>query len=117
MAFQNRVSEYPNRKKMTVVSESTNTSGQKVLTVDVERAEGRVSSVGTALDADSLNAEVKAIVENTLKVNEPIGVTHPAYDCSCNLATTEFVWKVLIALGHDKINGPSTGGGSSSSGT
>lgn len=39
------------------------------------------------------------------------------YDSSTKVATTEFVWNVLIALGHTKINNPSTGGGSGSSGT
>lgn len=51
LIFKDRKSENPNRRKLTVVDEKTNTSGQKVLLVDAERAEGEVYEEGTVLNA------------------------------------------------------------------
>ncbi|MDE7264617.1 MAG: hypothetical protein K2N64_08155 [Anaeroplasmataceae bacterium] len=121
MAFQNRRAEHLNRKKMTVVSEITNSSGQKVITVDVERAEGNVYAQGTPLNAESLNAEIRALVKESTASVGATAATQCECDYSDKLATTKFVWDVLTALGltkiyhnHSNYNG---GSGSSSSGT
>ncbi len=113
MAFQNRQAEHLNRKKLIVRDIVKDSSGNIVsLTVDVERAEGRVSVEGTALNADTLNAEIKNAVKSVVSAIGPTSQTQAVYDSS-----TKVVWNVLIALGHTKINNPSTGGGSGSSGT
>lgn len=118
MAFQNRQAEHLNRKKLTVVSESTNSNGTKVLTVDVERADGNVSVPGTPLTAENLTAEIKALISQ----NTSAGLTAKT-QCTCDystkIATTQFVWDVLTALGYTKINhsSSSSSGGSSSGGS
>lgn len=120
MAFQNRQAEHLNRKRMTVVNETTNSSGKKVLTVDVERAEGNVYAQGTPLTAENLKAEIKALIkENTTAVGAT-ATTQCECDYSDKLATTKFVWDVLTALGLTKIyhnHNNYNGGGSGSSGT
>ena len=110
MAFQNRQAEYLNRKKLIVRDTVKDSSGNiSSLIVDVERAEGKVSVQGTPLDADTLNAEIRSAVQSM--------VSSVGYDSSQKVATTEFVWNVLIALGHTKINQPSSGGSSGSDGS
>ena len=61
MAFSDRVVQYPNRWKLTTVS-GTSVSG----VYTVEREEGEVENVGTPLNADSLNTEVRAAVAEAL---------------------------------------------------
>ena len=118
MAFQNRQAEHLNRKKLIVRDISKDTNGNIVsLIVDVERAEGNVTVEGTALTADNLNAEIKAAVAAVVSNVGPTAPTQKSYDSSTKVATTEFVWNVLTALGHTKINAPSSGSGSSSSGS
>lgn len=119
MAFQNRQAEHLNRKKLIVCDVVKDTNGNILsLTVDVERAEGNVTVEGTALTADNLNAEIKAAVDAVVSSVGPTAPTQKSYDSSTKVATTEFVWNVLTALGHTKINAPSSGGSSSdSSGT
>lgn len=118
MAFQNRQAEHPNRKKLTVVAEGTNSNGTKVLTVDVERAEGNVSVQGTPLTAENLNAEIKALIQQNSASVGTTATTQCSCDYSSKIATTRFVWDVLTALGLTKINhnhndytGGSGGGG------
>lgn len=114
MAFQNRQAEHLNRKKLTVRDLVKDSSGNIIsLTVDVERAEGKVSVEGTALNADTLNAEIKNAVESMVSAIGPTAPTQAVYDSSQKVATTEFVWQVLTALGHTKINQPSSSGDSS----
>lgn len=119
MAFQNRQAEHLNRKKLIVKDIVKDSNGNIVsLTVDVERAEGNVTVAGTALTADNLNAEIRAAVNAVVSGVGPTATTQKTYDSSTKVATTEFVWNVLTALGHTKINAPSSSsGGSSSSGS
>lgn len=120
MAFQNRQSEHLNRRKLTVVEQTTQ-NGKTVMYVDVERAEGNVYAQGTPLTAESLNAEIKALVkENAASIGET-AATQCECDYSDKLATTKFVWDVLTALGltkiyhnHNNYNGGGSDGGSSS---
>ena len=59
--LNNRVSQYGNRKKLTVVSEEYNENGSlKELIVDVERNDGTVTSEGTKLDALVLMDNIKS---------------------------------------------------------
>lgn len=104
MAFQDRRAEHLNRKKLTVVSEGTNGNGAKVLTVDVERAEGSIYDAGTPLTAEKLTQEIKAIVQQTAGGSGATGVTQCTCDYSNNVATTKFVWDVLTALGFTRID-------------
>lgn len=116
MAFQNRQAEHLNRKKLIVKDIVKDSSGNIVsLTVDVERAEGNVTVPGTALTADNLNAEIKAAVDAVVSSVGPTATTQKSYDSSTKVATTEFVWNVLTALGFNQISAPSSSSGSSSS--
>lgn len=121
MAFQNRQADHLNRKKLTVVSQTTNSNGNTVFTVDVERAEGNVQATGTALTAENLNAEIQALMQQN--TSSSTASTQCTCDSSTKVATTQFVWNVLTALGLTKINHNHTdytgggGGGSESSGT
>ncbi|MDE7162148.1 MAG: hypothetical protein K2N65_05255 [Anaeroplasmataceae bacterium] len=112
MAFQNRRAEHLNRKKL-IVRDITNDSNGKLssLIVDVERAEGEVSVEGTALTAETLNAEIRNIVQSMASTS-PTAQTQAVYDSSNKVATTEFVWNVLNALGYGKLTSSSndTGG-------
>ncbi len=111
MAFQNRQAEHLNRKKLIVKDIIKDSSGNIVsMTVDVERAEGNVTVAGTALTADNLNAEIKAAVDAVVSSVGPTAPTQKSYDSSTKVATTEFVWNVLTALGHTKINDPNNSG-------
>lgn len=116
MAFQNRQAEHLNRKKLIVKDIVKDSSGNIVsLTVDVERAEGNVTVAGTALTADNLNAEIKAAVDAVVSSVGPTATTQKSYDSSTKVATTEFVWNVLTALGFTQISAPSSSSGGSSS--
>ena len=56
MSFVDRVSEYPNRRKLTVVETTKDDDGNITeLTVDSAREEGTVSAEGTPLNANTLN--------------------------------------------------------------
>ena len=115
MSFIDRQGSNLNRRKLKVVSETTE-NGQKVITVDVERADS-VYQEGTRLNAQSLTDAVKDIIENESSLKGATAVTQCACDYGNNVATTKFVWDVLIALGLDKIAHDHTvnsGGGSSS---
>lgn len=120
MGFVDRQGLNLNRKKLKVVSETTE-NGQKVITVDVERADSATSN-GTKLDADSLTKAVKEIIQSETSSNSlSTAVTQCECDYSNSVATTAFVWDVITALGLDKIThnhsnytGSSSSGGSSS---
>lgn len=113
MAFQNRQAEFLNRKKLNVLSIEKNSSGEITsLTVDIFRDEGKVINEGTALTAENLNSEIAAAVANVVSTMGPTAWTQSVYDCSTKVATTEFVWNVLVALNHTKLKNPNTGGGS-----
>ena len=120
MGFVDRQGSNLNRKKLKVVSETTE-NGQKVITVDVERADSATSN-GTKLDADSLTKAVKEIIQSETSSNSlSTAVTQCECDYSNSVATTAFVWDVITALGLDKIThnhsnytGSSSSGGSSS---
>ena len=61
--INNRVSQYGNRKKLTVISEEYNENGSlKELIVDVERNDGTVISKGTKLDADVLMNNIRSSI-------------------------------------------------------
>lgn len=125
MGFVDRQGSNLNRKKLKVVSETTE-NGQKVITVDVERADSATSN-GTKLDADSLTKAVKEIIQSETSSNSlSTAVTQCECDYSNNVATTAFVWDVITALGLDKIvhnhsnytsSSGSSGSSSDSSGT
>lgn len=109
MAFENRVSQYPNRKRLSIVSTIKDSSGNITgYIVDEIREEGIITKTGTALTAENIINEINNVVEAYLEENQVAGSTQPVYDSSLAIATTEFVWNVLIALGHVKINNPST---------
>ena len=59
MAFKNRVSDYPNRKVISVVREDHNSDGTiKKLIADVDYYDNRPHIKGTELSAESLSNEV-----------------------------------------------------------
>ena len=58
MAFTNRVVEFPGRVTLTDVS-----TGTVLGTFDVTRAEGQVTSEGTALTAENLNSNIADAVQ------------------------------------------------------
>lgn len=69
-----RVSEYPNRRTITNVNDSSD-----VKTVDVSRAEGTVTTQGTPLGASALNdLESRISAMNTSLVGSAIEITLPA---------------------------------------
>lgn len=118
MAFQNRQGSNLNRRKLTVINEVTE-NGKKVMTVDVERADSAYSQ-GTALTAENLNKEIIALIKENGGVSGATATTKCVCDRSSSVATTQFVWDVLTALGLTKINhnhndysGGSSGGGNS----
>lgn len=116
MAFQNRQAEHLNRKKLTVVSDTTNSNGTREIVVDVERHEGNVSVEGTPLNAESLEREIRSIInESSSTGNSGTAATQCECDYSDNLATTKFVWNVLRALGLNQIyHNHNTSGGDGS---
>ena len=118
MALKNRVADNINRRKLNVVNTSYDASGNITsLTVDVIRNEGNVSSEGTPLTAESLNAEITEVVKKVVSSGS-IAETKCECDYSNSVATTAFVWDVLTALGFlRKYHNHDTGGGSGSSGT
>lgn len=125
MAFVDRQGSNLNRKKLKVVSETIE-NGQKVITVDVERADSATSN-GTKLNAQSLTDAIKEIIRSETSSNSSTTtVTQCECDYSNNVATTAFVWDVITALGLDKIthnhsnytsSSGSSGSSSDSSGT
>lgn len=117
MGFKNRKSEFPNRRKLSVTSIEKNLQGEIVsITVDISRAEGMVESEGTPLNADVMNALVIDLVESRLSEikNTTDAVTQPVYVKNSKIATTKFVWDVLVSLGLGTPP-PGSGGGSSGS--
>lgn len=121
MAFLNRKSAFPSRRKLEVRSVEKNGSGEIVsMTVDVIRAEGQIQSEGTPLTAESLNAAVLDLIESKMSQVSTQATTQHIYTSNTTVATTEFVWNVLTSLGYNKPNpnpNPGSGGGSGSSGT
>lgn len=118
MAFQNRQGTNLNRKKLTVISEATE-NGNKVFYVDIDRADNATSQ-GTALTAENLNKEIIALIKANGGVGGGTATTKCVCDRSSSVATTQFVWDVLTALGLTKINhnhndysSGSSGGGNS----
>lgn len=111
MALTNRAAQNLNRRKLEVVSDVLE-NGKRVLTVDVTRAEGTVTATGTKLDATTLTNEIKSIVQSTSGGSATTAITQCECDKSTKIATTEFVWNVLISLGLNKIihNHNSSGG-------
>lgn len=102
MAFQNRQGSNLNRRKLTVVNETTE-SGKKVFYVDVARADS-ASSQGTALTAENLNREIVNLIKANGGAGGGTAETKCVCDRSSSIATTQFVWDVLTALGLTKIN-------------
>ncbi len=116
MAFQNRQGSNLNRRKLTVISQAT-VNGNTVMTVDVERADSAYTQ-GTALTAENLNNEIIALIKANGGAGGATATTKCVCDRSSSVATTQFVWDVLIALGltkinhnHDDFSGGSSGGG------
>lgn len=105
MALENRVAENLGRKRLNVVGIEKDSQGNIVsLTVDVVRAEGQVSNQGTALTAEALNAEIEAKVNAAVtSLGQTTAQTQCTCDSSTKIATTEFVWDVLEAIGVTKI--------------
>lgn len=120
MAFQNRVASNINRKRLEVVGQPTKDASGNItsLVVDVIRADGPVSNEGTPLTAEKLNEEIAAEVQRASS-NGATALTQYECDYSTKVATTQFVWNVLTALGLTKIehNHNSYTGGSEGSGT
>lgn len=102
MAFENREGANLNRKKLTVISQTT-VNGKTVMTVDVERADN-ASKTGTALTAENLEREIKELVRKNSGAVGATAETKCVCDRSSSIATTQFVWDVLTALGLTKIN-------------
>lgn len=116
MAFQNRQAEHLNRKKLIVQDVNKDSSGNIVsLTVDVERAEGNVITEGTALTAENLNYEIRQAVNEIIPSIGNTAVTQKTYDSSTKIATTEFVWNVLVSLGLANVDNSGSSSGSSGS--
>ena len=68
MGFTDRVSQYPNRKKLQVVSiNSDSVTGQvQEMVVDVVRDEGIVSTEGTKLNSFELNCAIESAINDML---------------------------------------------------
>ena len=118
MAFQNRQGSNLNRKKLTVINQTTE-NGKQVMIVDVERSDGAYSQ-GTALTAENLNKEIIALIKANGGAGGGTATTKCVCDRSSSVATTQFVWDVLTALGLTKINhnhSDYSGGSSGSSGS
>lgn len=84
-----RVSEYPNRRTITNVNDSSD-----VKTVDVSRAEGTVTTQGTPLNASALNdLESRISAMNTSLVGSAIEITLPAnsWDSTTHLITVSVI--------------------------
>lgn len=115
MAFQNRVGSNLNRRKLTVQNQTTE-NGKTVMIVDVERADSAFIQ-GTQLTAESLNREIIKLIESHGGASGATAETQCICDRSNSVATTQFVWEVLVALGLHKINHNHDSGSSGSSGT
>lgn len=116
MAFQNRQAEHLNRKKLTVIDLVKDSSGNIIsLIVDSERAEGNVITEGTALTAENLNYEIRQAVNEIIPSIGNTAVTQKTYDSSTKIATTEFVWNVLVSLGLANVDNSGSSSGSSGS--
>lgn len=117
MAFQNRVGSNLNRRKLTVQNQTTE-NGKTVMIVDVERADSAFIQ-GTQLTAESLNREIIKLIESHGGASGATAETQCICDRSNSVATTQFVWDVLMALGLTKINHNHTdySGSTGSSGT
>lgn len=84
-----RVSEFPNRRTITNVNDSSD-----VKTVDVSRAEGTVTTQGTPLGASALNdLESRISAMNTSLVGSAIEITLPAnsWDSTTHLITVSVI--------------------------
>lgn len=84
-----RVSEYPNRRTITNVNDSSD-----VKTVDVSRAEGTVTTQGTPLNASALNdLESRISAMNTSLVGSAIEITLLAnsWDSATHLITVSVI--------------------------
>lgn len=117
MAFQNRQGSNLNRRKLTIISRTTE-NDKTVLLVDVERADSAFIQ-GTQLTAETLNKEIIKLIESHGGASGATAETQCVCDCSDSVATTQFVWDVLMALGLTKINHNHTdySGSSGSNGT
>ncbi|MDE5565954.1 MAG: hypothetical protein K2H02_00230 [Anaeroplasmataceae bacterium] len=102
MAFQNRQGSNLNRRKLTVISQTT-VNGKTVMLVDVERADSAFIQ-GTQLTAESLNREIIDLIKKNGGASGTTAETKCVCDRSSSVATTQFVWDVLMALGLTKIN-------------
>lgn len=121
MSLVNRQGSNLNRKKITIESATNGLNQGSVIYANIERADNPIT-VGTELTAENLENAIANIVNERI----PTASTQTAVtQCSCTsdntVATTEFVWNVLAALGLTKIehnhNDTSTGTSSGSSGT
>lgn len=84
-----RVSEFPNRRTITNVNDSSD-----VKTVDVSRAEGTVTTQGTPLNASALNdLESRISAMNTSLVGSAIEITLLAnsWDSTTHLITVSVI--------------------------
>lgn len=104
MAFENREAEHLNRKRLNVVGVPTKDANGNIvsLVVDVTREEGSVTKEGTALTAEALTREIEQIVSEKTQ-NGQEAIKQCVCDYSNKVATTSFVWDVLMSLGFDKI--------------
>lgn len=89
-----RVSEFPNRRTITNVNDSSD-----VKTVDVSRAEGTVTTQGTPLNASALNdLESRISAMNTSLVGSAIEITLPANSWN---STTHLITVSVIGVTAD----------------
>lgn len=122
MSLVNRQGSNLNRKKITIESVTNGLNQGSVIYANIERADSP-TTVGTELTAQNLENAIVNIVNERIPTttSTTIGVTQCVCTSDSSVATTEFVWNVLTALGLNKINhnhtSTSTGTGSSSGGS
>lgn len=71
--FQDRIVQYPNRRKMKVLDENGNTISEAI--VELTRYEGTVSQEGTVLNASALNSLDDVITQHINNQDNPHLVT------------------------------------------
>ena len=67
--FTDRISQYPKRKKLTIISQNENE-----MVVDVDRLDGEVSQIGTEIKAENFN-NLKQEVENIKNILSNLQIT------------------------------------------
>lgn len=79
LVFKNRESEFPNRRKLTIVEQQ----GNEML-VEIERADGNVKEEGTPINAAVLNQWTNTIDESERKSTDALNIVNQANENSEN---------------------------------